>query len=157
MVMIWKMESYPTGDPRLPHHCYPPVIYTPDELTKKTGTQYYKVDLDDSLSSSKRIAILKLERNLKKEDTLTLDGQNPTIGFKEKLMELFEEAEGEEQARLITEGACYYDVEAHNGDWVRILCEYGDCIVIPKNRPHRMSTTSKNFVKVRRFMKDSDL
>uniref|UniRef100_A0AC34Q0L9 Uncharacterized protein n=1 Tax=Panagrolaimus sp. JU765 TaxID=591449 RepID=A0AC34Q0L9_9BILA len=155
MVMIWKMESYPCGDPRLPHHCYPPIIYTPDELTKKTGALYYKLDLDDALACSKRIAVLKLERNLKKEDTLTLDGQN-TVDFPEKLAELFEEVECEEQAKLVTEGACYYDVEAKDGDWVRILCEYGDCIVIPKGRPHRMSTTAKNFVKVRRFSKDED-
>lgn len=114
------------------------------------------MDLDDALSASKRIAILKLERNLKKEDTFTLDGQNSTIDFADKLAELFEETEGEEQARLVTEGACYYDVEAHDGDWVRILCEYGDCIVIPKSRPNRMATTAKNFVKVRRFTKEEE-
>uniref|UniRef100_A0A7E4WD20 1,2-dihydroxy-3-keto-5-methylthiopentene dioxygenase homolog n=1 Tax=Panagrellus redivivus TaxID=6233 RepID=A0A7E4WD20_PANRE len=153
MVQIWKMESYPFGDPRLPHHCFPPQKLTPDELTKRSGVLYYKLDLDDPASYSKRIALMKIERNLKKEDTYTLDAQS-TIDFDEKLAELFEELEGEEQARLITEGSAYYDVEDKDGFWVRILVEYGDLIIIPKGRPYRMTTTPKNFVKIRRFYKE---
>uniref|UniRef100_A0A914YZI7 ARD n=1 Tax=Panagrolaimus superbus TaxID=310955 RepID=A0A914YZI7_9BILA len=155
MVQIWKLDNFINGDPRLPHHCFPPKKYTPDELTKKTGALYFKLDLDDPLSASKRIAVLKLDRNLKKEDTYTLDAQS-TLDFEEKLLELFEEIEGDEQARLVTEGAAYYDVEGFDGSWVRILCEYGDLLIIPKGRPHRMTTTSKNFVKVRRFYKGDE-
>uniref|UniRef100_A0A914DUA2 1,2-dihydroxy-3-keto-5-methylthiopentene dioxygenase n=1 Tax=Acrobeloides nanus TaxID=290746 RepID=A0A914DUA2_9BILA len=148
------MEPYPTGDPRLPHHCYPPKKLTPDELTKRTGTSYYKLDLDDPVASARRIAVMKLERNFKREDTFTLDAVS-TMDFEEKLTELFEEIEcSDDQARLITEGAAYFDVEGSNGDWIRVLCEYGDLIIIPAGRPHRMTTTSKNFVKIRRFFKD---
>lgn len=42
-------------------------------------------------------------------------------------MELFEESElQEDMARMVIEGAAYYDVEATDGSWIRILCEYGD-------------------------------
>ena len=99
---------------------------------------------------------MKLERNFKREDTFTLDAVS-TMDFEEKvtiylsfieqflqLTELFEEIEcSDDQARLITEGAAYFDVEGSNGDWIRILCEYGDLIIIPAGRPHRMTTTSK--------------
>uniref|UniRef100_A0A914EEC1 ARD n=1 Tax=Acrobeloides nanus TaxID=290746 RepID=A0A914EEC1_9BILA len=154
MVQIWCMETYPTGDPRLPHHCYPPKKLIPDELSKRTGTTYYKLDLDDPVASARRIAVMKLERSFKREDTFTLDAAS-TIDFEEKLADLFEEVESiEDQARLITEGAAYFDVESYNGDWIRILCEYGDLIIIPAGRPHRMTTTSKNFVKIRRFFKE---
>lgn len=84
MVQIWLMEAYPCGDPRLPHHCFPPKTLNPDELTKKTGTLYYKLDLDDQLALSKRIAILKLERKFIREDTYTLDDQS-TLDFQEKV------------------------------------------------------------------------
>ena len=155
MVQIWYMEPYPFGDPRLPHHCFPPKILNPDELTKKTGTLYYKLDLDDQLALSKRIAILKLERKFKREDTYTLDSQS-TIDFEEKILELFEETECEEdQARMVLEGSAYYDVETIDGNgWIRILCEYGDLIIIPAHRAHRLTPTNKNFVKIRRFFKD---
>lgn len=43
MVQIWVTEPYPCGDPRLPHHIFPPKMITPDELTKRTGTLYWKV------------------------------------------------------------------------------------------------------------------
>ena len=123
---------------------------------KKTGTLYYKLDLDDQLALSKRIAILKLERKFKREDTYTLDSQS-TIDFEEKILELFEETECEEdQARMVLEGSAYYDVETIDGNgWIRILCEYGDLIIIPAHRAHRLTPTNKNFVKIRRFFKDS--
>lgn len=44
---------------------------------------------------------------------------------------------------MIIEGAAYFDVEGNDGNWIRILCEYGDLIIIPAGRSHRMSTTSK--------------
>lgn len=27
---------------------------------------------------------------------------------------------------MVIEGSAYYDVEATDGSWIRILCEYGD-------------------------------
>lgn len=43
-----------------------------------------------------------------------------------QIAELFEETEStEEQARMVIEGAAYYDVEATDGSWIRIMCEYG--------------------------------
>ncbi|TMS33992.1 hypothetical protein L596_001665 [Steinernema carpocapsae] len=156
MVQIWYMEAYPCGDPRLPHHMFPPKKITPDELTKRTGTLYWKLDTVDPVSLSKRIAILKMERSLNREDTYTLDGEN-TIDFAEKIAELFEESELEEdQARMILEGSAYYDVEDKDGKWVRILCEYGDFIIIPAGKCFRFTTTPKNFVKMRRFFKEEE-
>uniref|UniRef100_A0A183BVZ5 Alpha/beta-hydrolase n=1 Tax=Globodera pallida TaxID=36090 RepID=A0A183BVZ5_GLOPA len=147
---MWCMEAYPCGDPRLPHHCFPPKLVNPDELTKRTGALYYKLDLEDQVALSKRIAIMKLERNFTKEDTYTLDAQS-TIDFKEKIAELFEETESDEdQARMILDGSAYYDVE--DEVWIRIFCEYGDLIIIPKGTAYRMTTTPKNFPQIRPAM-----
>lgn len=58
--------------------------------------------------------------------------------------ELFEESElPEEQARMIIEGSAYYDIEGEDGIWYRILCEYGDLIIIPPGKMHRFTTTTK--------------
>ncbi|VDK48927.1 unnamed protein product [Anisakis simplex] len=156
MVQIWYMESYPFGDPRLPHHMFPPKKITPDEMTKKTGALYFKIDTMDQIGMSKRIALLKLERNLTREDMFTLDAET-TVDFYEKIAELFEETELDwEQARMIIEGSAYYDFEDDDGHWVRILCEDGDMIIIPAGRSFRFTTTPKNFVKMRRFYKDDE-
>lgn len=37
------MEPYPVGDRRLPHHVFPPKIFTPDQLQSMTGVISYKV------------------------------------------------------------------------------------------------------------------
>lgn len=61
-----------------------------------------------------------------------------------QLEELFEETElACEQARLIIEGSAYYDIEDENGKWLRILCEFGDLIILPPGRPFRFTTTPK--------------
>lgn len=60
------------------------------------------MDLDDPIALSKRIALMKMEKKFKSEDTFTLDVQS-TINFEEKIAELFEETEArEDQARMVS-------------------------------------------------------
>ncbi|KAL3994382.1 ARD/ARD' family protein [Acanthocheilonema viteae] len=165
MVQIWYMEPYPCGDPRLPHHLFPPKKITPDELIKRTGTLYFKIifkflfliliifAVTHQVSMSKRIALLKKGRKLTKEDVYTLNARI-TVDFEDKIEELFEETElSSEIAILIIEGSAYYDVEDNCGNWLRILCEYGDLLIIPAGKLYRFTTTTENFVKMRRFFK----
>ncbi|CAI4228272.1 unnamed protein product [Auanema sp. JU1783] len=156
MVQIWQMEAYPCGDPRLPHHLFPPKMINPDELAKRTGTLYWKLDVSDQIGLSKRLTLLKKERSFKREDVFTLDAET-TANFQDKIEELFEEScIAEDQARMIIDGCAYYDVEDKDGNWVRILCENGDLILIPAHTNFRFTTTPKNFVKMRRFFKDTE-
>ncbi|VIO93117.1 Uncharacterized protein BM_BM17477 [Brugia malayi] len=147
------MEPYPCGDPRLPHHLFPPKKITPDELTKRTGVLYFKVDTEDQVSMSKRIALLKKGRKLTKEDVYTLNARSIT-DFDDKIEELYEETQlNNEMAVFVIEGSAYYDVEDECDNWLRILCEYGDLLIIPAGKLHRFTTTTENFVKMRRFFK----
>lgn len=86
--------------------------------------------------------------NLNKVLTVCVHTKNPAPAPYDlallQMAELFEEQETEvEIARMITEGAAYFDVEAKDGEWIRILCEYGDLIIIPAGRSYRMTTTAK--------------
>ncbi|GMR37759.1 hypothetical protein PMAYCL1PPCAC_07954, partial [Pristionchus mayeri] len=157
MVQIWQMEPYPCGDPRLPHHVFPPKMMTPDELAKRSGTQIWKLNAADPVSLATRLTKLKLEQGYVREDLFILDGST-TANFKDKIEELFEESEEKEElARLVIEGEAYYDVEDKNllqdGNWCRILCESGDLILIPAHRQFRFTTTPKNYVKMKRLFK----
>ncbi|VDK58125.1 unnamed protein product [Gongylonema pulchrum] len=61
-----------------------------------------------------------------------------------QIEELFEESElSSETARFIIEGSAYYDIEDDSGKWLRILCEYGDLLILPAGRLHRFTTTPK--------------
>lgn len=44
---------------------------------------------------------------------------------------------------LVLEGGMYYDVEYEDDNWIRMHLERGDLIIIPKQKCHRCTTTSK--------------
>uniref|UniRef100_A0AC35U549 Acireductone dioxygenase homolog n=1 Tax=Rhabditophanes sp. KR3021 TaxID=114890 RepID=A0AC35U549_9BILA len=155
MVQIWFMEPYPWGDPRLPHHVHPPKMINAEQLKDKTGTVYHRVDTTDLINMSKRITMMKLDKGFNKEDNFVLDASKAqATSFLDKLTEMFEETDFEEdEARLVVEGACYFDLETVDGEWVRVLAEHGDLLIFPAKHQHRFTTTPKNFVKMRRFFK----
>ncbi|GMT16593.1 hypothetical protein PFISCL1PPCAC_7890 [Pristionchus fissidentatus] len=154
MVQIWQMEPYPCGDPRLPHHFFPPKMITPDDLLKRSGAHIWQVNSSDPMALARRITTLKLEKGYIREDLFILD-ESTTANFKDKIEELFEESEEKSEfARLVIEGEAYYDVEDNDGNWCRILVEHGDLILIPAHRQYRFTTTPKNFVKMKRFFKE---
>lgn len=114
---------------------------------------FLNVDTEDQVSMSKRIALLKKGRKLTKEDVYTLNARSIT-DFDDKIEELYEETQlNNEMAVFVIEGSAYYDVEDECDNWLRILCEYGDLLIIPAGKLHRFTTTTENFVKMRRFFK----
>jgi 1,2-dihydroxy-3-keto-5-methylthiopentene dioxygenase len=146
------MESYPTGDRRMPHHVFPPKMLSPDQLSSLAGVVHYKVDLDDTMATKKRLSRVKNERHVVSGDVMTID---ETIGdFDGFLEQMYEPVEKKEDSvYLILEGAMYYDVEYEDDHWIRIQLDRGDLIVIPKGRSFRCTTTPKNFAKLQRFVK----
>lgn len=49
---------------------------------------------------------------------------------------------------MIIDGSAYYDIEDDSGAWLRVLCEYGDLIILPAGRLLRFTTTPKVFFKL---------
>uniref|UniRef100_A0AC35U736 Acireductone dioxygenase homolog n=1 Tax=Rhabditophanes sp. KR3021 TaxID=114890 RepID=A0AC35U736_9BILA len=149
-MQIWYMEPYPCGDRRLPHHQYPPRTITMDQLQTLTGIQQYKVDLADTQALKKRISRIKAEKSVNTSDMFTISKETPD--FEEKLDSLYEESvKNADTISLILDGACYYDVEKDEDEWIRICCEKGDIVVIPKGSNLRFTTTPQTFVKMQRF------
>ncbi|VIO93668.1 Hypothetical 20.9 kDa protein in PLB1-HXT2 intergenic region, putative [Brugia malayi] len=153
---IWHMEQYPIGDRRLPHHVYPPKLYTTDQLQAIAGVVSYKVDIDDANAMKKRISRVKAERKMTTTDIFTLD-QN-TNKFEEKLEQLYEPvAKDVDSAFLVTDGSAYYDIEIDDDDWIRINVERGDLIIIPSGRNYRFTLTTQNKVVIQRFFGTKNL
>ncbi|MFH4979936.1 hypothetical protein AB6A40_006645 [Gnathostoma spinigerum] len=149
-MQIWHMEQYPCGDRRLPHHQFPPKMYTPDQLHSMTGVVTYKIDIDDANALKKRISRVKAERNISSTDVLTLNSQ--TLSLSQKLDDFYEPiARDGDTAYLVMDGSAYYDIEVEEDEWIRISMERGDCIVIPKGVSHRFTLTPLNNVRVQRY------
>lgn len=57
---------------------------------------------------------------------------------------MYEEVEKEDvTVCLVIEGGMYYDLEYEEEQWIRISLERGDLIIIPKDKCHRSTLTSK--------------
>ncbi|CAD6192024.1 unnamed protein product [Caenorhabditis auriculariae] len=150
VMQIWCMEPYPCGDRRLPHHVFPPKKLSPDQLAQKTGVQYFKVDLDDTVAMKKRLSRVKAERNVSSSDVFTIS--ESIADFNDKLEEFYEpQQRADDVVSLVIDGSCYYDVEPEEDEWIRVQLERGDLLVIPKGLSHRFTTTPKNFVQMQRF------
>ncbi|KAM3724020.1 putative inactive acireductone dioxygenase [Dirofilaria immitis] len=150
----WQMERYPCGDRRLPHHIYPPKIYTNDQLQALTGVISYVVDVDDTNAMKKRISRIKAERKMSTSDILTLhENMND---FERKLEQFYEPvAKNVDSVFLVMDGSAYYDIEVDEDNWIRINVERGDLIIIPRGHNYRFTLTTENKVVIERFF-DAD-
>ncbi|MCP9259047.1 hypothetical protein DINM_002027 [Dirofilaria immitis] len=124
----WQMERYPCGDRRLPHHIYPPKIYTNDQLQALTA-----------------------ERKMSTSDILTLhENMND---FERKLEQFYEPvAKNVDSVFLVMDGSAYYDIEVDEDNWIRINVERGDLIIIPRGHNYRFTLTTENKVVIERFL-----
>ncbi|CAJ0585480.1 unnamed protein product, partial [Mesorhabditis spiculigera] len=149
-MQIWHMEPFACGDRRLPHHMFPPKKMTPDQLMGRTGVQCFKVNVEDTMAMKKRLTMVKSERNVNSSDFLTI--KEDISDFNDKLEEFYEPiAKSHDSVVLVMDGSCYYDVEPEEEEWIRVQCEKGDLIVIPKGLSHRFTVTPKNYVTLQRF------
>ncbi|CAI4232964.1 unnamed protein product [Auanema sp. JU1783] len=144
------MEPFPCGDRRLPHHVFPPKKISPDQLMSLAGVQYYKVDLEDTVQMKKRISRVKTEKNVNASDMFVINDSVPDLN--DRLEEYYEPAvKSDDVVSLVLDGACYYDVEPEEDEWIRVQMEKGDLLVIPKGLSHRFTVTPQNNVTIQRF------
>ncbi|CAG9531270.1 unnamed protein product, partial [Cercopithifilaria johnstoni] len=137
---VWQMEQYPLGDRRLPHHIYPPKLYTPIQLQTLTGIVSYKIDIDDVNAMKKRISRVKAERKMNTSDIFTL--HENIKDFEQKLEQLYKPITKDvDSIFLILNGSAYYDIEMKEEDWIRINVERGDLIIIPPGCNYRFTLT----------------
>ncbi|KAF8376609.1 hypothetical protein PRIPAC_83038 [Pristionchus pacificus] len=160
MVQAWFVDPYSHGDPRLPHHIFPPKRLTPDQLQKQCEALVWKLNSADPIAMSTRIANIKYERYFVREDIVEI-GDKITLNFHDKLAELYVETYlKEEIGRLVLDGEAYFDVKGHrkhqDNEWIRILAEPGDLISIPMEVATRFTTTPTNYVKMKRFFKKEE-
>ncbi|CAJ0939445.1 unnamed protein product, partial [Mesorhabditis belari] len=149
-MQIWTMDPYACGDKRLPHHIFPPKRLTPDQLTTKAGVMCYKIDMEDTMNLKKRLSRVKAASNVNSSDVLAIS--EALNGLSGMLEELYEPViRDTDWVVLITDGMCYFDVEPLEDEWIRLQCEKGDLVVIPKGLTHRFTVTPQNYVQVQRF------
>uniref|UniRef100_A0AC34QBX6 Acireductone dioxygenase n=1 Tax=Panagrolaimus sp. JU765 TaxID=591449 RepID=A0AC34QBX6_9BILA len=145
MVKLWLM-SETFDDPRSECHRKPPEILSLDSL-EQIGVLYYHYDTKNGLDSVAK------ERNYDYQDEVVINrGKLPN--YDEKIKMFFEEhLHTDEEIRYVVDGSGYFDVRDKNDNWIRILVETGDLIILPAGIYHRFTPDHSDYIHVIRMFR----
>ncbi|KAK2749455.1 1,2-dihydroxy-3-keto-5-methylthiopentene dioxygenase [Myotisia sp. PD_48] len=115
----------------------------------KLGVSYRQCRSIDDLNK------LATERGYKNRDEITISPEKMGDVYEEKVKMFFNEhLHEDEEIRYILDGEGYFDVRSGGDEWIRILVEKDDLLVLPAGIYHRFTTGEKNYIKAMRLFQD---
>ncbi|XP_048268868.1 1,2-dihydroxy-3-keto-5-methylthiopentene dioxygenase isoform X2 [Bombus terrestris] len=148
MVRAWYMDNS-DADQRLEHHKQLPEYISLEDLFKKTGVEYFKIDYKN-YQNDNTLTVLKAERGYTYEDEIECS-KECLPNYEEKLKNFFtEHLHTDEEIRLVLDGTGYFDVRDKNDQWIRIEVKAGDLIIIPSGIYHRFTLDINVSIKSRK-------
>ncbi|RSL51045.1 1,2-dihydroxy-3-keto-5-methylthiopentene dioxygenase [Fusarium sp. AF-6] len=134
------------GDQRLPHDSGKPVNV--DDLLA-IGVYYYHLPELESVDNLAR------DRGYKNRDEITVSPKTMGDVYESKVKMFFaEHLHEDEEIRYIRGGRGYFDVRSKDDDWVRVLLEKDDLLILPAGIYHRFTTDETNYVHAMRLFKE---
>ncbi|XP_052750197.1 acireductone dioxygenase [Galleria mellonella] len=150
MVKAWYMDDDSASDQRLEHHRNPPEYISIEELYKKTGVEYFKLNVD-TYATDGVLQALKEKRGYTYEDEIVCS-KECLPNYEEKIKSFYtEHLHTDEEIRFVVEGSGYFDVRDDAERWIRIAVYPGDMIVIPSGIYHRFTLDTNNYIRAKRF------
>lgn len=103
------------------------------------GVYYYHLPELESVNN------LAKERGYKNRDEITVSPQAMGDIYETKVKSFFaEHLHEDEEIRYIRGGRGYFDVRSKDDDWVRVLLEKDDLLILPPGIYHRFTTDESN-------------
>ncbi|KFY36252.1 hypothetical protein V494_05180 [Pseudogymnoascus sp. VKM F-4513 (FW-928)] len=134
------------GDQREPHDSGREVSL--DQLSR-VGVLYY------NYSDIEQVDALASERSYKNRDVITVSPGSMGDVYETKVKSFFaEHMHEDEEIRYIRDGKGYFDVRNEGDEWIRILLEKDDLIILPAGIYHRFTTDESNFIVAMRLFKE---
>lgn len=97
---------------------------------------------------------VKEERGYVAEDIVELRPQTPNLdAICAKFVD--EHFHDEDEVRFVLDGEGIFDIRSNDDEWMRVVVEVGDLIIVPKNRHHRFMLTDQKTIRCVRLFKDS--
>ncbi|KAF8901929.1 Acireductone dioxygenase ARD family [Gymnopilus junonius] len=140
------------GDQRLLHD-YVPSRPVSKETLDKLNVKYWIIPVDGHEPKVDEIA---KERGYKNRDLINVTKEGLGELYEEKIKTFFQEhLHEDEEIRYILSGSGFFDVrESPSDEWIRLLVEPGDLLVIPAGIYHRFTLDEKNQIKAIRLFQD---
>ncbi|KAI9897440.1 hypothetical protein N3K66_007296 [Trichothecium roseum] len=134
------------GDQRLPHDDGRPVDL---EALSKIGVLYYKFPEIEGVDK------LAADRGYRNRDEIYVSPEKMGDIYEQKVKSFFDEhLHEDEEIRYIRGGQGYFDVRSKDDDWVRVMLEKDDMLILPAGIYHRFTTDESNYVHAMRLFKD---
>ncbi|KAK4336645.1 hypothetical protein RND71_044051 [Anisodus tanguticus] len=149
MVQAWYLKNNIT-EPQKPNKDEKDNFLSLEELKKKTGVEYWKVDADNYENEGLLKKICE-DRGYNYMDEITCSPEK-LPNYCEKLKIFFEEhLHSDEEIRFVLEGSGYFDCRDVNDKWIRIKVNKNDLITLPPGIYHRFTLDENNYIKAKRL------
>lgn len=97
---------------------------------------------------------LKQERGYIEQDEVKLSPATPNLdAICAKFVD--EHFHDDDEVRFVLEGEGIFDIRSKDDQWMRVVVEKGDLIVVPANRHHRFLLTESKQIRCVRLFKDT--
>ena len=114
---------------------------------------YYALHATDETSYREPVEALKRERGYVQEDVVELGPQTPNLdAICAKFVD--EHYHDDDEVRFVLEGEGIFDIRSDGDEWMRVVVEPGDLIVVPAKRHHRFMLTDAKAIRCVRLFKD---
>ncbi|KAF9677635.1 hypothetical protein SADUNF_Sadunf08G0128100 [Salix dunnii] len=145
----WFMDETSGEDERLPRHCYPKELVSPDYLAA-LGVLYWRLN-PENYENDAELKKIREDRGYNYMDLLDICPEK-VADFKEKLKNFYtEHIHADEEIRYCLEGSAYFDVRDKDDRWIRIWIKAGDLIILPAGIYHRFTLDTGDYVKLMRL------
>ncbi|XP_071549341.1 acireductone dioxygenase-like [Panulirus ornatus] len=149
MVQAWYIDN-DSGDVRLEHHLSPPQFVDLENLLRKTGVMYWKLDPENCESEGK-LNQIRSEKGYSFMDIIEISPEK-LPDYEEKIKLFYKEhIHKDEEIRFILKGSGYFDVRDEADKWIRIEATAGDLLILPAGIYHRFTPDIKNYTKAMRL------
>ncbi|KAJ6725973.1 12-DIHYDROXY-3-KETO-5-METHYLTHIOPENTENE DIOXYGENASE [Salix purpurea] len=148
-MQAWFMDETSGEDQRLPRHCYPKELVSPDYLAE-LGVLYWRLN-PENYENDAELKKIREDRGYNYMDLLDICPEK-VADFKEKLKNFYtEHIHADEEIRYCLEGSAYFDVRDKDDRWIRIWIKAGDLIILPAGIYHRFTLDTGDYVKLMRL------
>ncbi|KAJ6321696.1 hypothetical protein OIU77_011717 [Salix suchowensis] len=179
-IEAWFMDETSGEDQRLPRHCYPKELVSPDYLAgqislsisvsffwvlfslshtnsglclylnTELGVLYWRLN-PENYENDAELKKIREDRGYNYMDLLDICPEK-VADFKEKLKNFYtEHIHADEEIRYCLEGSAYFDVRDKYDRWIRIWIKAGDLIILPAGIYHRFTLDTGDYVKLMRL------
>lgn len=144
------MDDDLTVDQREEHQLDPPVPASLDEIRKRSGVLYWKLNADTYMEDGE-LDKIKKERGYSYTDVIEIS-RDKLPNYEEKIKTFFQEhLHSDEEIRFVLDGSGYFDVRDCEDKWIRIAVAKGDLLVLPAGIYHRFTLDKQNYIKAMRL------